>query len=139
MNKTYKIAIDTKGADKGAAMIIKGAVMALAKHEELSVVLVGDSDIIKLVEFLQDHDKMVLLGVMEKNWSYFKEYDYPQFEFDKHYDLKTVASKTRLDVEHLKKLCKKRKIDYFELKNKYYIPNYQVEKLIRKYNPRNDA
>ena len=47
MNKTYKIAIDTKGADKGAAMIIKGAVMALEKHEELSVVLVGDSDIIK--------------------------------------------------------------------------------------------
>ena len=47
MNKTYKIAIDTKGADKGAAMIIKGAVMALAKHEELSVVLVGDSEIIK--------------------------------------------------------------------------------------------
>lgn len=47
MNKTYKIAIDTKGADKGAGMIIKGAVMALAKYDDLSVVLVGDSDVIK--------------------------------------------------------------------------------------------
>lgn len=114
-------------------------IVALYNNANQVIPKSGDSDIIKLVEFLQDHDKMVLLGVMEKNWSYFKEYDYPQFEFDKHYDLKTVASKTRLDVEHLKKLCKKRKIDYFELKNKYYIPNYQVEKLIRKYNPRNDA
>ena len=29
--KTYKIAIDTKGADKGVAMIVKGAVRALSK------------------------------------------------------------------------------------------------------------
>lgn len=47
MNKTYKIAIDTKGADKGPEMIIKGAVMALEKHENLSVLLVGDSELIK--------------------------------------------------------------------------------------------
>ncbi len=47
MNKTYKIAIDTKGADKGPSMIIKGAVMALEKHENLSVLLVGDSELIK--------------------------------------------------------------------------------------------
>ena len=45
--KTYKIAIDTKGADKGVAMIVKGAVMALSKYDELSVVLVGDSDVIR--------------------------------------------------------------------------------------------
>ena len=47
MNKTYKIAIDTKGADKGAKMIIRGAVKALDKHENLSVLLVGDTEIIK--------------------------------------------------------------------------------------------
>lgn len=47
MNKTYKIAIDTKGADKGAEMIVRGAVKALLKHEHLSVVLVGDTDVIK--------------------------------------------------------------------------------------------
>jgi len=47
MNKTYKIAIDTKGADKGPAMVIKGAVMALEKYENLSVLLVGDTDLIK--------------------------------------------------------------------------------------------
>ena len=46
MNKTYKIAIDTKGADKGPEMIIKGAVMALEKHENLSVLLVGDEALI---------------------------------------------------------------------------------------------
>ena len=45
--KTYKIAIDTKGADKGVEMIVKGAVMALLKYDELSVVLVGDSDVIR--------------------------------------------------------------------------------------------
>ena len=45
--KTYKIAIDTKGADKGVAMIVKGAVRALSKYNELSVVLVGDSDVIR--------------------------------------------------------------------------------------------
>ena len=47
MNKTYKIAIDTKGADKGSEMVIRGAVKALAKHENLSVVLVGDTEVIK--------------------------------------------------------------------------------------------
>lgn len=47
MNKTYKIAIDTKGADKGAEMIVRGAVKALARYESLSVVLVGDTDVIR--------------------------------------------------------------------------------------------
>lgn len=47
MNKTYKIAIDTKGADKGAEMVIRGAVKALVKYQNLSVVLVGDTEIIK--------------------------------------------------------------------------------------------
>lgn len=42
-----KILIDTKGADKGAEIMINGAVAALEKFEELSVVLVGDEETIK--------------------------------------------------------------------------------------------
>ena len=45
--KTYKIAIDTKGADRGAKMIINGAVMALRQYENLELLLVGDSELIK--------------------------------------------------------------------------------------------
>ena len=42
----FKIVIDTKGSDKGAPTIIKGAVMALEKFDNLEVLLVGDQDII---------------------------------------------------------------------------------------------
>ena len=41
MEKQYKIVIDTKGADKGPEMIIKGACLALEKYPELAVLLVG--------------------------------------------------------------------------------------------------
>lgn len=47
MKKNYKIAIDTKGADKGAEMIVKGACDALEKYENLELLLVGDSELIK--------------------------------------------------------------------------------------------
>ncbi len=40
----YKIAIDTKGSDKGAKTIIKGASIALSQNEELELLLVGDKD-----------------------------------------------------------------------------------------------
>ncbi len=40
--KRYKIAIDTKGCDKGAATVIKGACTALSENEELELLLVGD-------------------------------------------------------------------------------------------------
>ncbi len=43
----YKIVIDTKGSDKGAATIVKGAALALEKHELLEVALVGDEALIK--------------------------------------------------------------------------------------------
>lgn len=46
MAKGYKIVIDTKGADRGPEMMIKGAVDALAKHESLEVLLVGDAALI---------------------------------------------------------------------------------------------
>lgn len=41
-----KIVIDTKGGDKGAAVVIKGASLALEKYENLSVMLVGDGELI---------------------------------------------------------------------------------------------
>ena len=41
-----KIVIDTKGGDKGAAEMIKGALAALNQYEELSVLLVGDESVI---------------------------------------------------------------------------------------------
>ena len=47
MEKQYKIVIDTKGADKGPEMMIKGAILALEKYSELSVLLVGDAELIK--------------------------------------------------------------------------------------------
>lgn len=46
MEKTLKIVIDTKGGDNGAAVMVKGAAMALEKFPELSVLLVGDEDLI---------------------------------------------------------------------------------------------
>lgn len=42
-----KILIDTKGGDNGAAVMVGGAAMALKKFDELSVVLVGDEDLIR--------------------------------------------------------------------------------------------
>lgn len=39
-----KIVIDTKGGDKGPAVVVKGAALALEKYENLSVLLVGDKD-----------------------------------------------------------------------------------------------
>ena len=41
-----KIIVDTKGADGGAAAIIKGALLALGELSSLSVVLVGDGELI---------------------------------------------------------------------------------------------
>ncbi|MBQ7344014.1 MAG: phosphate--acyl-ACP acyltransferase [Clostridia bacterium] len=43
--KQYKIVIDTKGSDRGAGMMIKGASLALQKYPELAVLLVGDTDV----------------------------------------------------------------------------------------------
>lgn len=39
-----KIVIDTKGADKGAAVLIKGVAMALERFPDVGYVLVGDKD-----------------------------------------------------------------------------------------------
>ena len=45
--KYYKVALDVLGSDKGPEMMIRGAKMALEKHEDLSLLLVGDGEIIK--------------------------------------------------------------------------------------------
>ncbi len=51
MEKLYKIAIDTKGSDKGEEMMIKGALKALECHPSLAVCLVGTG---KLIQSLAD-------------------------------------------------------------------------------------
>lgn len=43
-----KIVLDTKGGDKGASALVKGAALALEKYGEISFLLVGDQD--KLTE-----------------------------------------------------------------------------------------
>ncbi len=59
----YKIVIDTKGADKGVATVIKGAKMALDKFSELEVLLVGDADVIseecKTLDFPMDRTEIL--------------------------------------------------------------------------------
>ncbi len=45
--KSYKIAIDVMGSDNGPELLVEGAVQALAEHEELSVALFGDAEIIE--------------------------------------------------------------------------------------------
>lgn len=46
MEKYFKIVVDTKGSDKGAETVVKGAVAALEKYPRLAVLLVGDSEVI---------------------------------------------------------------------------------------------
>ena len=45
--KTYKVALDVMGSDKGAEMMLRGAKLALDKYSDLSLLLVGDGEIIK--------------------------------------------------------------------------------------------
>ena len=47
MEKLYKIAIDTKGSDKGPEMMIKGASLALSRYPDLAICLVGDEELIR--------------------------------------------------------------------------------------------
>lgn len=47
MNNNFQIVIDTLGSDKGPEAIILGASMLLKEHPEVSVILVGDENVIK--------------------------------------------------------------------------------------------
>lgn len=44
--KKYKVVLDVMGSDKGPEMMMRGALMALDKYEELELLLVGDENII---------------------------------------------------------------------------------------------
>ena len=46
MAELYRIVVDTKGADKGPAVIVGGVKNALDKYENLAVLLAGDTDVI---------------------------------------------------------------------------------------------
>ena len=72
MAKTYKIAIDTKGADKGPEVIIQGAVQALEKYENLSVLLVGDEELItaKCRELGAPMDRVEILNAPDEITNY---------------------------------------------------------------------
>ena len=65
--KVYKIVIDTMGSDKGPEVIVEGAVRALASHDDLSVILVGDRDIIekKLSELSADTSRVEVIGTSD--------------------------------------------------------------------------
>ena len=45
--RKYKVVIDVMGSDAGAAMVVKGAKLAMDKREELEVLLVGDESEIR--------------------------------------------------------------------------------------------
>ena len=59
-----KIIIDTKGSDQGAGATVRGAAQALEKYEDLSVVLVGDSETIK-AHCLQNDAPMDRIEIIE--------------------------------------------------------------------------
>ena len=56
----YRIVIDTEGSDKGAATIMKGAVLALEKYPELNLALVGNEE--KITEYLQANNASAHIG-----------------------------------------------------------------------------
>lgn len=47
MDNYVKIVIDTEGSDKGAEMMVRGAIDALSKFDNLALLLVGDGDAIR--------------------------------------------------------------------------------------------
>ncbi len=72
MESKYKIVIDTKGADKGAEVIVKGAIMALKEHSSLSVVLTGDKSFIeeKCTELNADFERIEIIDAPEEITNY---------------------------------------------------------------------
>ena len=67
-----KLAIDTKGGDKGAAAMVKGAVQALEKYDALSVLLVGDTETITAlcIELNAPMDRVEILEAPEEITNY---------------------------------------------------------------------
>ena len=65
--KNYKVAIDVMGSDKGPEMMVHGAALALEAHENLSVCLVGDEEVIKKECKARklDMDRVEIVGASE--------------------------------------------------------------------------
>ena len=63
----YKIAIDVMGSDNGPALMVEGAVKALAENEDLGVVLFGDEKIInkRLDELECDRSRVEVVNATE--------------------------------------------------------------------------
>lgn len=72
MQDLVKIVIDTKGADNGSEKIIKGAADALAAHDRLSVLLVGDKELIenKCAEFGMPLERVEILDAPDEITNY---------------------------------------------------------------------
>lgn len=72
MDKAVKIVIDTKGGDKGAESMIKGAVQALERFGELEVMLVGDEESIrsKCAEMNADMGRVEILDAKDEITNY---------------------------------------------------------------------
>lgn len=67
MKARYKIAIDVMGSDNGPAALVEGAVMALAAHPELEVVLFGDGAVIEegLTALGADRERVEVVSTTE--------------------------------------------------------------------------
>ncbi len=72
MEKIYKVVIDTKGGDKGASAMIKGAVLALKKHTSLGVLLVGNKEEIdkELAQYDFPADRVEILDARDEVTNY---------------------------------------------------------------------
>lgn len=72
MTDTYKIVIDTKGSDKGAEEIVKGAALALERNDGLSVLLVGDGEYLngEVERLAMPKDRVEILDAPEEVTNY---------------------------------------------------------------------
>ena len=68
----YKIVIDTKGSDNGASVMIKGAAIALTECPMLSVLLVGDKEVIEkeAEELSMPMDRVEILDAKDEITNY---------------------------------------------------------------------
>ena len=69
-------------------------------------------------------------------WQNYKEYDYPNHDFEQQSTLEKVAAETSLSENGLRRLCKNERINFFESNGTYYIPESQRNELKKKYPPR---
>ena len=63
----YKVVIDVMGSDNGPELLVEGAIAALGENADLSVILVGDGEIIekKLAELSYDASRVEVISATE--------------------------------------------------------------------------